>query len=333
MRKPTLLLITLFLLAFTARASERDDLDAFIRGVLAKFPETPGLSVAVVKDGRTILTAGYGYADLETKRPMTPATPVYIGSTTKAYTGLLLAILAQRKVLDLDAPIVKYLPELEAWPEGHRVTLRALLSHSSGIENDGITTRTAYTGEHTAAQLLAMLPSSKKLESTKFRYDNLGYVVGALIAERVTGMRWQDLLAREVFKPLGVDHTTAYMSATRAWGGLATGYETSFPSLANKPTLLPKVDATMHAAGGIVTNANDLARWLEANLRDGRIGRNQVVPAAAVQETHKQQVTIADKTFYKYRQYAYAFGWYWGEYDGQLLMHHLGGYDGWCAHI
>jgi CubicO group peptidase (beta-lactamase class C family) len=123
------------------------------------------------------------------------------------------------------------------------------------------------------------------------------------------------------------------MSATKAWGGLATGYETSFPSLVNKPTLLPKVDATMHAAGGIVTNANDLARWLEANLRDGRIGRKQDVPAAAVQETHKQQVTFADKTFYKYRQYAYGFGWYWGEYGGELLMHHLGGYDGWCAHI
>jgi CubicO group peptidase (beta-lactamase class C family) len=333
MRKLTVAFAVLFSFAAAAQPAQRDDLDQFLRATLAAFPEAPGLSVAVVKDGKPLLVRGYGWANAETKRPMTASTPVYIASATKAYTGLLLASLAQRGILDLDVPIRKYLPELDAWPDGHRITLRALLTHSAGVENDGITTRTAYTGEHTTSQLIAMLPASKRLAASTFKYDNLGYIVASLIAERVTGTRWQDLLAAYVFKPLGMNHTTAYESATEPWGGLSTGYETSFPSLTNEPSTIPKVDSTMHAAGGIITDANDLARWLEANLTDGRIRRRQAIAASAVQETHKKQITFGDDTVDNYRRYAYGFGWYWSEYDGNLVMHHLGGYDGWSAYV
>jgi CubicO group peptidase (beta-lactamase class C family) len=319
-------------LTLAAHASERSDIDKFINDTLARFPETPGLSVAVMKDGKPFLAAGYGYADLATKRPMTATTPVYVGSSTKSYTGLLMAILAQKGVVDLDTPVVKYLPELNAWEDSHRITLRMLLTHSAGIANDPIVTRTAFTGEHTTAQLLALLPSSKPIARGVYHYDNLGYVVSALIAERVTGTKWQDLLAQYVFRPLKMDHTSALMSATKPWGGLAVGYVTNRQRV-NEPTTLPKRDNTMHAAGGIVTNAQDLTRWLEANVNDGRLAGKQIVTAAAVQETHKKQITYPDDTYYKFKRNAYGFGWNWSDYDGNLLMHHFGGYEGWRAHV
>ncbi|HEY2828685.1 MAG TPA: serine hydrolase domain-containing protein [Thermoanaerobaculia bacterium] len=314
---PALLLIAALPLA----ASERGDIDRFVATTLRAFPEVPGVAVAVVKDGKPFFASGYGFADVASKRAMTGTTPVYIASSTKSFTGLMCAMLAQQGKLDLDKPIVAYLPELESWSDSKRVTMRMLLTHSAGIRNDAITIRTAYTGEHTPEQLVRLLGSSKSIEP-KFRYDNLGYVVSALIAERVTGKKWQDLLQEMIFAPLGMKDTTAYMSRVR---GLATPYSISIghgsgiTAIANL-----KSDATMHAAGGVVTTASDLQQWLAANLSE---------PSAAYREVHKRQVTVPDVNWYKFRRYAYGFGWYWSDYDGKLLMHHFGGFEGWYSHV
>ena len=206
--------VALLLLAtITASASERADIDRFVASTLRAFPEVPGVSIAVVKDGKPFLASGYGFADVAAKRPMTKTTPVYIASSTKAYTGLLCAILASEGKLDLDAPIVKYLPELDEWSGAHRIALRMLLTHSAGIRNDGITARTAFTGDYTPGAVLKLLPTSNAIDG--FRYSNLGYVIAGYIAERVTGEKWQDLLADKIFEPLRMNDTTAYAHAPR----------------------------------------------------------------------------------------------------------------------
>jgi CubicO group peptidase (beta-lactamase class C family) len=271
------LLVALFIASLPLAASERSDIDRFVARTLQAFPEVPGVTAAVVKDGKPFFNAGYGYADVASKRGMTATTPVYIASSTKSFTGLMCAMLAQQGKLDLDKPIVAYLPELDSWPDSKRVTLRMLLTHSSGIRNDAISIRTAYAGEHTPEQLIRLLASSQSIEP-KFRYDNLGYVVSALIAERVTGKKWQELLHEMIFAPMGMRDTTTYMSRVR---GLATPYSIGQGSrIAGLPNL--KTDATMHAAGGIVTTVKDLQRWLVANLSE---------PSAAYREAHKRQAS------------------------------------------
>jgi CubicO group peptidase (beta-lactamase class C family) len=292
-------------------ATPRADIDRFVAATLQTFPEVPGLSVAVVRDGKPLFATGYGYADIASKRPMTATTPVYIASSTKSFTGLMCAMLAAEGKLDLDKPIVAYLPEIDAWPDSHRITTRMLLTHSAGIQNGPIVTRTAYTGVYTPEELVRLLPASKAIEP-KFHYDNLGYVVSALIAEQITGEKWQDLLA----------NTTAYMSRVH---GLATPYN-SIHAGAAEPIANLKTDATMHPAGGLVTTANDLQRWLVANIAE---------PSAPYREAHKEQVPVpvADADWYKFRRYSYGFGWYWSDYEGNLLMHHFGGFEGWRAHI
>src|SRR5436305_7735210 len=104
---------------FFAGASERSDIDRFIASTLRAFPEVPGLSVAVVKDGKPFFATGYGYADIASKRVMTATTPVYIASSTKSFTGLMCAMLAEKGKGDLDKPIVGYLPVLDSWPDPH----------------------------------------------------------------------------------------------------------------------------------------------------------------------------------------------------------------------
>jgi len=332
----TLFCFAILLSAFSAAAKPdpaAERIDRFIRHTMAQFPEVPSLGVAILRDGHPLLIRGYGFRDVEQKRAADADTAFYIASSTKSYVGLLTAILAARGVVDLDAPITKYLTELRfgAGIDPQRVTLRTLLTHTAGLENDAITMRTAFSGEYTSAGLIDLLGRSKSIEP-KFEYDNLGYVAAALVLERVTGKKWQDLLATEVFTPLRMNHTSAYMSRASAWP-LAAAYDLDRDLHMHRMTFV-KTDVTMHAAGGLVTTPRDLARWLEVNVNAGRMGRRQVLPASAFAEAQKKQVVVSPETnWYRFKRYGYALGWYHSDYEGALLLHHFGGYEGWRTHV
>ena len=304
------LALLLVLAAAACASTERPDIDAFVDRTLRENPVMPSLAIAAVKDGRVVYLRE-------------PNTAYYIGSTTKAYTGLACAILAQRGQLDLDAPITKVLPEVTL---AKAPTLRAFLTHTSGIENEAIVFRTAFTGEHTASQLVSMLNSSKPAKPG-FQYDNLGYVVASLVMERVTGKPWQDTLDELVFAPLGMRHTTARMSNA---GRLPAGYLFGRNGELT-PVALVKNDRMMHAAGGIVTTPADLARWLEANVSNGRIGSKQVILAAAFEEAHRLQVPTESVKRGELKSRGYGFGWYQGTYNGEDILFHGGGYPGWLS--
>lgn len=313
--KRTLALALLLVISCATTKPDRDAerIDRFVRHAMTKFPEVPSLGVAVVKDGKTLLARGYGLREVAGNVPADADTVYYIASSTKSYVGLLAATLAARGVVDLDAPLARYLPETNV-----NATLRALLTHTSGLENGAIVMRTAFTGEH--GDLVALLGRSKRVEP-KFSYDNLGYVAVGLALERVTGKTWQELLASELFTPLGMTRTTAYMSRTTNW-------PVAKPYGLNGPLDFMKKDETMHAAGGLVTTPRDLARWLEANVN--RSG----LPAAAYADAQKQHVEVKPATnWYRFKRTGYSLGWYHSDYEGTPMLHHFGGYEGWRAHV
>jgi len=307
MRKLLVLALLATACASGPQAPAAKDIDHFVNDLLRAVPETPSLGIAVVQEGRTVY--------LREAR-----TDYYIGSTTKAYTGLACAILASRGQLDLDAPITKYLPEVTL---AKAPTLRQFLTHTSEIQNGGIVFRTAYTGEHTPDQLISMLSLSKPSQPG-FHYDNLGYVVASLVIERVTRKPWQVALDELVFTPLSMDHTTAYMSEAQKWP-MPKPY---WVNRKGEVELMPliKNDQMMHAAGGIVTTPEDLARWLNANILRSGGG----IPRAAFDEAEKlQTATVIQRGDFK--SSGYGFGWYQAEYKGEAAMFHGGGFPGWSS--
>lgn len=293
------------------------DIDRFVTHTLRTLPEVPSIGVAIVRDGKSYAHA-WGYADLARRIPADADTGYYNGSNTKAYTAVVVAMLAQEGVLDLDAPVTKYLPELQ-WPaplDGSKLTLRRFLSHTSEIENFAIVFRTAFSGQHTPHELVRILGMSKPGKGG-FRYDNLGYVIASLVVERVTGRKWQDVLDERLFEPLGMRRTTAYMSEARRHS-IASPHDLN---AAGVPTFIEfgwKHDSMMHAAGGIVTTPADLAKFLQANLTQG--------PAFA--ETHRQQ-TPAKRDSFIFDGTGYGFGWYQSDLHGEKLLYHGGGFEGW----
>lgn len=293
----------------------------------------PGLAVAVVEGDSVVLLDGVGYADVAHGRPVTPETVFYIASATKPFLGLTAAVLDARGELDLDRSLAEYLPDatLHTGLSAASITLRDLLTHTHGISNDGpLTFRAAYSGAGSHEEMVALLgehpPAS---EGRAFRYGNIGYNVASLAMDRATQRPWKDVLADRVLGPLGMTNTTGYVSRV-AHDRLALPYGVEPVGFAEEH--YGKSDENMHGAGGLVTTAVDLARWLEVHINRGRLDGRQVLPAEAFDEAHRALVPETG-SFRQFTREGYGLGWHVGHYDGDVLLHHFGGFNGFHAHL
>jgi CubicO group peptidase (beta-lactamase class C family) len=318
-----------------ARAAEKPDrrrLDAFVERAMAA-GLAPGLSLAVVRGGETVHARGFGLADREAGRPATPETLFYLASTTKSFTALAAALLHQRGVLDLDAPLSRALPAARLHPSlsADAVTVRDLLTHTHGISNNGpVVFRTAFTGDFTEARLLELLAEHTPAGSGRaFAYGNLGYVVAGQVLARAAGTDWKGVVEREVLAPAGMKATSAWRSRLRH-DRIAAPYAKTAAGFRRLPDA--KRDANMHAAGGHFSTARDLARYLQAHLDGGRIGRRRVFPAAVLEETRRQQAG-QDRRYHDIARFGWGLGWDLGRLDGELLVHRFGGFAGYHSHL
>ena len=293
----------------------------------------PGMAVAVVRDTQVIYAKGFGWADVEAKRPVTPETIFYIASTTKSFTGLAAVLLDEQGRFDLDAPLSRYLPtaKLQSPLDPDSITIRSLLSHTHGIDNDGpIVFRTAYTGEHTNDRLVALLASHPPAKTGReYVYGNIGYNIAALAMDATLGESWRDVLQRMIFQPLGMTSTTAYVSRMPR-ERLAQPYRRDPTGFARAP--YNKGDANMQAAGGLVSTAADMARWLEAHITHGVVDGRRVFPASAIAETHRRQATLSQNAR-GFAVHGYGFGWQIGMLGGDTVLAHGGGFLGFTTNM
>lgn len=285
-------------------------------------------SVAVVQGDRVAHLAGYGLD--ASRNPVTGATPFYIASSTKSFTALTAALLAHRGVVDLDAPIARYLPgfALPAPLDAGRVTLRRLLSHRGGFESGAVSSRTAWSGTLDRDSLVPVLMRTAGPVDTGFTYTNTQFILAARVLELVTGTTWQELIEREVLRPLGLRRTTARLEQARDWPAV-TGYG---PGPDGVRPVAGKTAAIMHAAGGMIMSADDAARWLRFQLGVGRLDGRQLAPRAVVAATHAIAAQQRD-SMEQIRRFGYGLGWQLGEWHGDTLLHHFGNYPGAFAHV
>lgn len=304
------------------------DIDAMVRQVMAH-NMTPGLAIAVVKNDATVLTRGYGMADIDGRIPVTENTAFYIASTTKAFTALTLALMEQQGTIDLDAPVSRYLTGAQ-WADGldpDHITVRQLLSHTHGINNGGpIVLRTAYTGEHDNRLLKELLRHHGVYEKGQtFRYGNLGYNLAGIIIDDVTRGKWQDAIETQVLMPLGMKNTSAYVSRfDSARLAMPYAWEIAGPRRLH----FAKNDTNMQAAGGLVSTAADLAKWLEVQINRGRLDGRQIFPRAVMEESQRLQAPISGSD-----DVGYSLGWRMAVFGADTVYHHGGGFSTFGTYI
>lgn len=272
-----------------------------------------GLSAAIAVDGRLVWTGGFGYADLQNRAEAGPAMVSRIGSISKPIAGAAAMALVDRGVLDLDAPIARYLP---AYPPGNarRITTRQLMSHTAGVRHyrgDEFLSREPYSD--VMAPLAVFWADPLLFEpGTDYTYSTYGWTVVSAVTEAADGSRpWLRILQDEVLRPLGL------VTLQPEWQDSVIPHHARFYQRTPDGgwTNAPEVDlSNKWAGGGLVGTAADIVNFA-LGLRHGRI-----LSAAAREEMWRRQTPDGEPS--------YGLGWAVGELDGHRVVSHSGGSTG-----
>jgi CubicO group peptidase (beta-lactamase class C family) len=264
------ILLPLLLTVVSAHADKADDT---IRARMQKL-KIPGLSLAVIKNGKVIKERGYGLASIELNVPVTARTVFALASVTKVFTATAVMLLVEEGKLALEDTLGKLLPELPAaW---HGVRVSELLSHTSGLPDVIVDQRTSkWIGETQAEarEKVTKLPMQFP-SGTSWSYNQTNYMLLGMLIEKLSGKRVEAFCAERFFQPLGMS-ATAYGDARVVVPGRCTWY-TRLAWDGNTPRLLDQVQPAYitypdfaHTAAGLNATVGDLARWLRA-LESGK---------------------------------------------------------------
>ena len=233
-----------------------------------------GASIAVRKNNEWIFKKNYGYSDLGLKKPVVDTTLFGIMSITKIFTAFAVIQLADQNKLNLDDPVINYLPDL---PEQFKdVKIYQLLNHSSGIP-DYVKVKDYFKSAdktQTPMQVLSTILNQplEFIPGEKNKYSNSGYFILGLLIEKVSGKSLEDYFNKNIFNPLQMDNTCLETTASNLTNK-AKGYFLKDGKLEEVKNLNP---SQYWAAGGIVSTINDLIKWNDALFSGGILPLKQI---------------------------------------------------------
>lgn len=331
------------------RDARIDAIDEIVRATVAA--DGPGVAVAVVREGTVLHRAGYGLAELEWAASVAPDTVFGLGSLTKPFTASALLLLERDGALRLDDAITDHLPGYDM--HSARITLRHLLTHTSGIPNyvaqSGFWEQMA-TRDHTAAEVRARfeaLPLSFA-PGTRYRYNNSGYHLLGMVIEAVSGMSYETFLCERIFAPLGMGDTRLLAHAAII-PRRARGYQRDERGAYEHAPYFSWTLAT--ANGGLAATLDDLIRW-DAGLRAGtpldaavleRMWTPLRLAGSSPQWGHRAEdqrpKTVGRRAVRPQwgtpppsrSEEGYGLGWGLSTYRGRRVVHHAGGVPGYSA--
>lgn len=278
-------------------------------------PRGSGAAVLIAHGGTILYRQARGMAEVELGVPMTPNQVFRIASITKSFTAALIVQMAERGEVALDAPAIRYLPDVPLDP---RVTLRQLLGHTAGIaENDATPQPPFGAGEVPLAQQVARIAARplRYAPGTEQRYSNSGYILLAAVIEKVTGQSWDEAMRTRLFAPLGLADT-AYDRQGEIVARRAAGYTLADGRLRNAAAFNMSIPKT---AGSLRSTPADLMRWMEA-LAHGRV--TGAAGFADMARPALAGVPLQDR---------YGLGLYVWQVRGQTVIGHTGQIDGFAS--
>jgi len=313
--------------------------DTFAEATLKDWT-VPGAAVVVVKDGEVVLSRGYGLRDVAQGLEVTPRTIFAIGSSTKAFTTMTLALLVDEGTLDWDTPIRQYLPTFTLYDTfaTARMTARDLVTHRSGLpRHDLMWYNTPFSRKDVFDRLQYLRPN--KDFRTTWQYQNLMYMTAGYLVEALTSRSWEEFVIERIFQPLGMERSNLSVDVSRQSSDIALPYkekdEDGDGPGAPEEISFRNLD-TVGPAGSINSSVEDMARWLLLHLEGGKHGDRQIVSEHGIEQMHTPQMVMMDGIGIPTRypeapQASYGMGWFVQPYRGHNLIHHGGNVDGFSA--
>ena len=332
---------TAFLLVFTLLTSvivnaqiTSSQVDHLVEKAMTKF-NVAGVAVAIVKDGKIIHEKGYGVKSVDTKQKVDENTNFAIASNSKAFTTAALAILVEEGKLKWTDKVKNYIAEFKMYDPyvTENFNIQDLLTHRSGLGLGAGDLMIFPDGsDFTMKDILANFQYMKPVSAfrTKFDYDNLLYLVAGEIIARVSGMTWEAFVTKRIFEPLYMDNTYASVAAMKDKSNLSSPHSTVAGPIRAMPNYNDMVNG---AAGGILSNVNDISNWMLVHLNKGKYGKDldkQLFTPASQREMWKIHTNTDLNPNPRYNSHFAGYGLGWGLIDlkGNLSVSHTGGLPG-----
>ncbi len=315
-------------------------LDSYVSSVMQAF-QVPGLGLAIVKDGKVVVAKGYGVRQLGEPTPVNAQTLFGIASNTKAFTATALAILVNEGKLEWDAPVINYLPWFQlADPYVTReLSIRDLLVHRSGLglgAGDLLWWPATTYERKEIVRRLRHIPLAKSFRSA-YAYDNVLYSVAGEVIEAVSGQSWENFVAQRILAPVGMVNSKTSISSFHEAPNVAIPHAEIAGSV--RP-VAPFTSDNVNPAGGILSNAEDMARWMIVQLDSGRLQSGErLFPPATMRQLwgFVTPIPIADPPAelapLRANFNGYALGFSLRDYRGYKLVSHTGGLPGFVSRV
>ncbi len=320
----------LFFFLFSQILSAQDlntkEVDEYILKLMKDW-NIPGTSIAIVKDSNLVFSKGYGFADLELKKPATANTIYGIASCSKAFTTCALGILVDQQKLDWNKPVNYYMPEFILNDPYITANINAvdLVTHRSGYPSHDFLWYSSSYNRKELIKRMRYLDYSKSFRSY-FQYNNLMYMAAGELVEKISGKTWEEFVKESIFTPLEMKNSNFSVKDLDKYEDVASAYRIE------KGKLL-KIDHynadNLGGAGAINSSVNEMANWLVMHLNKGQFKGKKIINDNTLAFIQKPATTVHtpikyDELFYS----SYALGWYVTAYRGNMMLRHAGALDG-----
>lgn len=262
--------------------------ESWLRGQMA-YRGLPGIAIGVVHDQELIWAKGFGFAEVETKISVTPATKFRMASHSKLFTATAVMQLRDAGKLRLDDPVSKYIPWFKirpAGPDDAEITIEELLTHSSGLPREA--------GKHWSdldfpdadgVRDYVERNGATYSPEVRWKYSNLAFTIAGMVVESLSGEKFAGYVQKHIFDPLGMSNS----SIDRRVEGLAVGYGRRMPD--GSRYKFHFVDSrAMAAATGVTSSVEDMAKFVSLQFRSGRPGGSQILSTGALRQMHRVRV-------------------------------------------
>lgn len=300
---------------------------------LMQSSKIPSIAINVIEKDKIIYSKAFGSRKIKGNVKATPDTLYGIGSVTKSFTCLAIMQLAEKKKLDINDPIEKYLP-IKLGKKDNPITIHHLMSHSSGIPNLGVATvlisRHSFEEKETYVPLSSfedfmLFINSAKEEvqvepGSRYYYYNAGYVLLGLIIEKITNMKFEEYIRENILVPLGMNRSTFTFEGFEKEEDKMSAYKTEKDKVLQE-TIHP-FDPLIYAAGGLLSSVNELSNYLQMYLNEGKINEKVILESDLLKKMFNPYIERQPSNFGKE---SYAYGWGITEdFFGERLIHHGG---------
>ena len=332
----TLLLVFCILTSSWGQLTSRE-IDRLVEDAMEKFT-VAGVAVGVVKDGVIFHAKGYGVKSIDTGEKVDEHTSFAIASNSKAFTSAALAILVEEGLLSWQDRVVDHIPEFKMYNDyvTQNFNIQDLLTHRSGLGlGAGDLQKWPSGSDFTIADMLVNFQHFEPVSAfrTKYDYDNILYLVAGEVIKRVSGMPWEEFVKNRIMQPLDMDNSFTLPPGMVDPDKLASPHLAEDGKLRTIPYYELDPEKINGAAGGVLSNVDDLCRWMLLHLNEGRYGEEldkQLFSKASQREMWQIHTAIPVRPNSRYNPHfsGYGLGWRLTDMNGQFSVSHTGDLSG-----